>query len=164
MTSLLILGFSGALIFAGASYDCSRDDVVKDLSTGLSWTKCSLGENISDCSGDPAEYKWEDAISACETLVRSSRSDWRLPNIRELQSIVKIKATIETGDYTAVDGTVFPGMKIVDPGGFLPSSQYWSATTYIIADDQAWYIDFYYGNTTYRPKSDLKFVRCVAGP
>jgi hypothetical protein len=64
---------------------------------------------------------WHEAIAACERLNYAGRSDWRLPNRNELQSLA---------DYSlanpAIDGTFF----VSAPAGF------WSSTT--SAENPAW--------------------------
>ena len=63
----------------------------------------------------PANYTHANAIAACEKLNHASRSDWRLPSIQELQSLV---------DYSksspSIDHSFFPNTA---------SSGYWSSSS-----------------------------------
>jgi hypothetical protein len=119
--------------------------------TGLIWQKCSNGQNITTCSGTATTLTWLNAISYCEGLTLSSRSDWRLPNINELRSIVSyIKLNSPTIDIT-----------------FFPSTQslgYWSSSTYAKSTSRAWNMNFYDGVVDYSLKTGKNYVRCVTGP
>ena len=54
------------------------DGTIADQSTGLIWQKNDNGEGIL----------WEDALEYSENLELAEYSDWRLPNAKELQSII----------------------------------------------------------------------------
>ncbi len=56
----------------------NADGTVTDFSTGLVWQS----------SDDKATRTWEQAVSYCEGMTLSDRVDWRLPNIKELQTII----------------------------------------------------------------------------
>ncbi|CAK8712483.1 DUF1566 domain-containing protein [Candidatus Electrothrix laxa] len=89
----------------------STNKTVIDTATGLMWKQCLEGD--SDCSGDPLAYSFDDAASvdppgliatANEGSGFAGFTDWRLPNIKELQSIVE-----EQCSDPAINSTVFPG-------------------------------------------------------
>ena len=71
------------------------DVLVTDTATGLVWTK-GFTSNIS----------WQDALAYCENLIYGGYTDWRLPNIEELGTLVK--------DSSHNPASNFPGM----PSGF----------------------------------------------
>ncbi|HMK49858.1 MAG TPA: DUF1566 domain-containing protein [Thermodesulfovibrionales bacterium] len=110
---------------------------VTDSNTGLMWQQ-----------GEDRSMSWEEAISGCERLSLGGHSDWRLPNIKELESL-----TDHTRYGPSIDGAVFP-----DAHPFL----YWSSTTYSGDPSYAWYVVFQYGSVG---NSGNKFksyhVRCV---
>ncbi|MDD5705030.1 MAG: DUF1566 domain-containing protein [Kiritimatiellae bacterium] len=56
------------------------DDVVTDRLTGLVWSR------DANILGSPTS--WADAVDSCSSLTLAGRDDWRLPNVRELQSLV----------------------------------------------------------------------------
>ena len=101
---------------------------------------------------------WEEALSSCEALTLASQSDWRLPNIKELGSIVDVS------EYNpAIDETAFPDTQ---------SSDYWSSTTWSSTNYNtwAWRMDFKGGIAYQRMKAEdsanqsvNKYVRCVRG-
>ena len=92
---------------------------------------------------------WGSALSYCEELSLGDKSDWRLPNIKELESI-----TDDTRYNPAIDTTFFPNVM---------SSNYWSSTTDAGGPGNAWYIPFYYGFVyDYESfKANSYYVRCV---
>ncbi|KJR41397.1 protein of unknown function DUF1566 [Candidatus Magnetoovum chiemensis] len=98
-----------------ASYEFnSSETVVKDLNTGLMWQQDNAVQ-----SGADYQFTWQEALSYCESLSLAGYSDWRLPNVKELQSIV---------DYTnsdpAIDTSVFT---FNETSGAV--SYFWSSTT-----------------------------------
>lgn len=86
-----------------------RDDglTVTDSATGLTWDRCSWGQAGADCLGDATIFpNWTDAMQV-PRLANEQRylgfHDWRLPNFRELETLVKIDAA-----NPAIDAEVFP--------------------------------------------------------
>ncbi|WP_240840671.1 DUF1566 domain-containing protein [Acidaminobacter sp. JC074] len=95
------------------------DGSVSDLSTGLMW-------QISD---DGITRDWEEALEYAESLKLAGHEDWRLPNIKELQSIVDYTKSVETSGSPAIDG-MFTLTQIMDPEGQKNYGYYWSSTTH----------------------------------
>ena len=54
------------------------DGTITDRATGLMWMKTDSGKKLN----------WKQALAYAEKLEHAGRSDWRLPNAKELQSIV----------------------------------------------------------------------------
>lgn len=72
-----------------------------------------------------------DSINNCEALDYAGKQDWRLPNVKELMSIV------DYGRYSpAIDPTFFPNTQ---------SLYYWTSTIYANNTAYAWYVHFGYG-------------------
>jgi hypothetical protein len=160
----------------------SRGSVL-DKSTGLVWTRCPLSlddKPIYDfnCKGEKNIYTLVEARSVCNKLVHEGRSDWRLPTIRELQSIVYYhhKPT-EVSDFSQVVEQVFPGavtQSDVDSDydeswkSYCVSDRcyqhYWSSTDFATNSTIAWAINFYSGVVQWDLSAKYKSVRCVAGP
>ena len=114
-------------------------DTVRDKATGLTWQK------------DPgAPQTWENAITTCENLSLSGMDDWRVPNIRELETL-----TNDLRTNAAINDIYFPG-----PSN---SAEFWSSTTSSEYTDNGWYADFITGSTSYALKTVMKSVRCVRG-
>jgi len=89
----------------------------------------------------------------CENLSFAGYLDWRLPNIRELISIV---------DHKRYDPAI-------NPNFISRSGPYWSSTTCKIDlnnaydEGDAWNVFFLEGNDYWDNKHDGNFVRCVRG-
>lgn len=71
------------------------DGTVTDLATGLMWQQ----------SDDGNRRDWQTALADAEDSTLAGYSDWRLPNIKELQSIVKYGG--EVGGWPAIDTDIF---------------------------------------------------------
>src|SRR5688572_19605297 len=63
------------------------DGTVRDHCTGLMWQKGTADVNGDGQSNDQDSLPWCDALAYCENLSFAGHADWRLPNVRELQSI-----------------------------------------------------------------------------
>jgi len=133
--AVVVLLFSGAAVLAGDFTD-NGDGTVTDGNTGLMWQQ-----------GESGEMVWEDAITCCEDLSLAGYPDWRLPNIKELESI-----TDDSVSYLAIDTTFFPNAH---------ASYYWSSTTNAFSTSYAWGVYFHYGGVGYLSKSRGFYVRCV---
>ena len=71
------------------SYTDNGDLTVTDNNTGLMWPKCSFGLSGSDCSTGVAQFvNFDQATSSCMTQSLAGHSDWRVPNVNELYSLV----------------------------------------------------------------------------
>ncbi len=111
------------------------DGTVTDNQTNLMWAKCALGQNQTDCSGTATTTHWQGALQAAETSTLASHSNWRLPNIKELRSIVEKRC-----NSPAINAEIFPNT---------PASYFWSASPYAGNSDDAWHVDFSYGSSRY---------------
>ena len=135
----LTLSLSPLSIAANRSFTDNGNGTITDNNTGLMWQK----------EDDNTTRQWESAITYCEGLSLGSYTDWRLPNIKELKSIVD-----NTKYSPAIDSTYFPNIN---------SSYYWSSTTLAYGTSWAWYVDFSYGYVLGSNVSGNGYVRCVRG-
>lgn len=123
---------------------------VTDNLTGLMWVED--GSSAGCNSG--GSLNWENAITFCEGLVYGGYDDWRLPNVKELFSIVEHHVIGTGAPY--INQTSFPNTV---------SNWYWTSTTYVPFSSSAWGVDFNVGNVGGFFKTDNKYVRPVrAGP
>lgn len=77
-----------------ALYTDNGDGTITDMSTNLMWIKCVEGLSGSDCySGAPTALAWEAALAHAHSRIYAGHEDWRLPNIKELASIVDLSCT-----------------------------------------------------------------------
>ena len=127
------------------------DGTVTDNLTGLIWLK------NADCFGSRT---WMQAIDDCDGLSAgycgltdgSSVGDWRLPNYRELFSLVTAQ-----NSYPALpSGHPFINVRTLNP-------YYWSSTSYASVTNYAWHVDMSAGGVVVDEKNSGDFVWCVRG-
>ncbi len=100
----------------------NRDGTVSDATTGLMWTQEDSAQALS----------WKDALAWAEQVNQDSYlgyDDWRLPNVKELQSIVDYTRAPERSKSGAID-PVFQVSTIRNEAGQVDYPAYWSATTH----------------------------------
>lgn len=95
------------------------DETVSDLATGLMWMKADNGNGLN----------WEEALAYAEGLELAGYSDWRLPDVKELQSIVDYSRSPATSNSPAID-PVFNCTQITNEAGETDYPAYWSNTTH----------------------------------
>ena len=128
------------------------NNVVIDRSTGLLWVQ----DPINDI-GAPfnATMNWANAVGACAGLTYAGFSDWRLPNIFEISSIIRYGwPGVSLGPPFVLQAR-FPNTQIGDP--------YWSSTTREDLTSQAWELDFNTAMSSRSVKSQTRWVRPVRG-
>ena len=137
------------------------DGTVYSNETGLTWQLYTADVNDDGKPSAQDKAPWSKALSYCEDLNFAGYSDWRLPNIRELLSIV---------DHKQYDPTIDPIFKAFNEfSEWLLSSPYWSSTTCMNDNDgaydegDAWNVFFSDGNDYWADKKEGNFVRCVRG-
>ena len=146
MKSTMFVLFVSAITFLfclnaiAGDFTDNGNGTVTDNVTGLIWKQ----EDNETCF-----YTWEQALTYCEdSLILAGYSDWRLPNVKELESIVDI------GHYAqSIDLNYFPNTYL---------DEYWSSTTGADVTSYAWVVDFGGGSISWGNKgSDYHCVRCV---
>lgn len=151
-TMFVILLFT--VLFSACSFTDNGDGTVTKNGTGLVWQKCSRGLSGSGCNtGKATAHTWKDAISYCEDLSLAGRTDWRLPSINELQSIVADACPWRT--RPAIDSGYFPKTEL---------NIYWSSTHEVQIKGLAMGISFVDGGMYSGKKAAGYYVRCVSGP
>jgi hypothetical protein len=97
------------------------DGTISDLATGLMWQQ----------SDDGIARDWENALTYAESLNLGGKSDWRLPNAKELQSIIDYSRSPQTTNSPAIN-YIFETTTITDPNGNLGQYPYfWTGTTHL---------------------------------
>jgi len=118
------------------------DGTVTDLVTGLVWE--ARDESAAGL------VTWEGAIAFCEGLDYAGQTDWRLPNTKELSTLVDLTKSTTV----KFDQTLFPTMK---------NSFYWASTT--SNSSSTWAYDFSMSSagsyTTYTKTNVADYVKCV---
>ena len=115
------------------------DGTITDNSTELVWQK----------TPNTQTQNWENALVYAENLALSNLSDWRLPNIKELQSL-----NDESRTNPSVNPLFFPSIGV---------NNYWSSTSLPNQTTNAWYLNTQFGISNYSSKTTANYVLCVRG-
>ena len=89
---------------------------VTDCATGLVWQKADSGRGMD----------WQEALVYAEGLVLAGLDDWRLPNAKELQSIVDYTRAPDASDAMRRGPAIDPVFSVATP-----ESWYWTGTTHL---------------------------------
>jgi hypothetical protein len=98
------------------------DQTISDSATGLQWTKSDSGVSMS----------WQDAIAWAQTKNSQNylgHNDWRLPNAKELQSILDYTRSPSTSNSAAIN-PIFNATSFANEAGQTDWGWYWSSTTH----------------------------------
>ena len=110
--------------------------------TGLMWKQCMEGLSGAGCSsGAVSSLTWQQALQLADGHIFAGYSDWRLPNIKELRSIVERACS-----SPAVNLSVFPN----DSGSIV-----WTGSPHTYNEFHAWgvYFDLGYARSYWRSDS-----------
>lgn len=105
------------------SFTDNGNGTVSDSATGLMWAQYDSGSAMD----------WETALAWVQTMNTSSYlgyTDWRLPNAKEMQSIVDYDRSPDTTSSAAID-PVFNCTQIINEGGNADYPWYWTGTTHL---------------------------------
>ncbi|MCI5147900.1 MAG: DUF1566 domain-containing protein [Candidatus Electrothrix sp. MAN1_4] len=138
------------------------DGTVGDIETGFMWTRCSEGLSGDYCNkGEAKSYKWKDAIQRANNTMYAGYSDWRLPTIDELKTLVECGNGIKK-DGLCRDGTKKPTINQHAFPNTRPSC-YWSGDSFAYNNDYAWHTNFYNGQSHFTNRNNTHLVRLVRG-
>jgi len=116
-------------------------DEIWDKKTGLVWQHCSSGLSGANCVVGPVDnVNWQAALAL-------ATHDWRLPNVKELTSLLELQC-----NNPAVNETSFPATQ---------AAAYWSSSPDRLNVDNAWQVDFGTGSVGSVSKNQLANVRLV---
>jgi hypothetical protein len=96
------------------------DGTISDAATGLMWQAGDSGAGLN----------WQEALAYAEGLTLGGYDDWRLPNAKELQSIVDYSRSPDTTDSAAIDPR-FTCSTIIAEDGLGDFPFYWTGTTHV---------------------------------
>ncbi len=116
--------FNYLLVRGNTSYGINRfenneDGTITDEATGLMWMQDDNGEGVL----------WQDALAYAEGKEFAGYSDWRLPDAKELQSIVDYTRSPATTNSAAID-QLFNCTQITNEAGQADYPWYYSSTTH----------------------------------
>lgn len=92
---------------------------ITDAATELMWMQDDNGEGLL----------WEDALSYAENFEYAGYTDWRLPNVKELQSLVDYTRSPESSSSAAID-PIFNCTQITNEEDENDYPSFWSSTTH----------------------------------
>ena len=121
---------------SGARFELGTE-LVRDSRSGLTWQRGVSPERLSAAAAD----------AYCQGLRLGNESGFRLPSMKELQTLVD-----ERRLDPAIDGDAFPST---------PSEQFWTSSRWADGADQAWFVLFYDGYALYTDASTEYRARCV---
>jgi len=137
LSGVLGLMLLPGVVWAG-NYTDNGNGAVTDNVTGLMWQQ----------QDDNTGRTWEEAIAHCEGFFLAGLGDWRLPNIKELESLT------DDSRYNPAIDPVFANTI---------ASDYWSSTTDALYTGSAWTVGFLDGYVGAYYKTGNLYARCVRG-
>lgn len=131
------------------------DGTIGDLKTGLIWKKCVEGFSGSACdTGSPATFNWQQALEHPGDINSGTGFagyyDWRLPNIKELASIIE-----EQCSEPSINQNRFPNSEN-SLGNY-----FWTGSPHAFFTERAWQVNFATGSSTYTTRINVSYVRLV---
>lgn len=134
-------------------YTVNNDGTVTDNDTDLMWMQCSEGQiwesngGAGNCTGTATTHTWDTALAVANGKTFAGHSDWRLPDIKELASLVA-----EDRYDPAINSTIFPAT---------PSSGFWSGSSSAFNSDASWIVEFDYVSDIFSNRGSIYHVRLV---
>ena len=125
--------------FSVSHFTTNSNETITDNYTGLTWQKTQ----------SPTTLSWEEALAYANINSLAEKTDWRLPNIKELQSL-----NDPTRSKPSFNKTYFPNCL---------SGNYWSSTSMLNSTTKAWDINIDYGIVSYNDKTLKENVLLVRG-
>jgi hypothetical protein len=132
----------GNLAYAVNLFQNNNDGTISDLATGLMWPQNDNGSGID----------WEHALTYVQTQNTANylgHNDWRLPNTKELQSLVdytRSPGATNTANVGPAINALFSCTGILNDGGKADYPYYWTSTSAIPQPNgtysNAWYVAF----------------------
>lgn len=171
-------GSDGDLVAGAAlSYTDNGDGTITDANTGLMWEKKDDSGGIHDKDNT---YTWSTGTDDMDGTIATTflatlnggggfagYTDWRVPNVRELQSIVDYEVFLPSVDpafhqaatCTGCTDVTLPSCSCTGSGSF----SYWASTTVAFSPNFAWHVVFGDGNSGIDNKTFSLRVRAVRG-
>lgn len=136
-------GISGRLMVSADGQE------ITDGKTGLVWRRCVEGMQWDGrtCTGVPDFFMWEHALHRAESVAHDTGVHWRLPNVKELASLVDTSAP-----GLAIDLAAFPGT---------PNDQFWTSSPYNTDAFYAWAVHTFFGAVYFTYLEDTAAARLV---
>lgn len=132
-------------------FESLGNGVVQDTQTGLQWAVCVEGLSGEQCEqGEAVKLNWAKALLHIADVNKrgfAGHKDWRLANIRELNTLVELQCA-----SPSINSEVFPAT---------PAGHVWTSSPYHFYTHYSWFVDFANGSYTYDERIQPKLVRLV---
>jgi hypothetical protein len=102
------------------SFTDNGDGTITDNATGLMWAQADNGAGLD----------WKNALAYAESAELAGYDDWRLPDAKELQSVVDYSRSPATSASAAID-PIFDCTQITNEAGETDYPYYWTSTTHV---------------------------------
>ncbi|CAK8722426.1 hypothetical protein GCAAIG_12085 [Candidatus Electronema halotolerans] len=141
------------------------DGTVTDTKTGLMWKRCLEGlEGVNCEEGKVKTYTWNEAVERFKNVEYAGYSDWRLPTIDELKTLVHCsKGVADKESGRCNEGSERP---MINQQAF-PNAEakfvVWSGSPYADNSGYAWFVSFLYSGSYYDVRVNSYAVRLVRG-
>lgn len=123
----------------------NNNQTITDQSTGLMWSKCP--DYLTYCNTQYFNYKtWQQALQLAKNSHLAGHNDWRLPNVKELLSLVDYSKS-----FPSINSDIFPEM--------IPLPV-WTASP-IGDSSSSWIINFDFGRVMPKIRSYRNLVMLV---
>lgn len=124
-----------------------------DVKSQKSWLRCAVGMSWdgSSCTGQSLTYTWSGALEVVNEFNTSKvggRSNWRLPKVEELNSIIEKRCF-----KPAINLEAFP---------FSPEAGFWSDSSVEGVQPRVWIVHFLHGQQYIANKQQSWRIRLIA--
>jgi len=116
----------------------NSEDIVRDKKLLFVWQ--------DNASSNTTQRNWDDAKKYCQDLVVGNITNWDLPKVSELESL------LDFSNESKMISDIFKNTIQED---------YWSSTKYVPSSKLAWSVNFKRGYSYGGQKSSKLFVRCI---
>ena len=134
-----------------ARFTVNTDGTISDSVTGLMWQSCSYGQTYNNdsglCENNALKITWQEALRGAVNDRTGNYSDWQVPSIKELASILEHRCVTPS-----INESVFKGNK---------SENYWTNTSGIADKTFAWVYQFDKGLNSLHAKTSNVYLRFV---
>lgn len=143
-------GFSEHAVAPPNQYTLLSADEARDNYTGLIWQREGDASGLID---------WQQAVAYCDNLTLGTSSDWRLPSVRELATLVD-----EADVAPSIDEATFPNTHY----GARSNNWYWASHRQRNSSSASWGLNFDDGFTGFNAGSQgdwnywtVSYAKCV---